>query len=169
MPAFRRRTIFGPSGYRIPDTITQQWISTDPQKHVALWSKRNKAQSDKLIPLIKMIKGWNKENGKLFHSFHLECLILRIMHWYTIKDYPSAVPYVFENARSIFQRVDDPVMYSSVSGYLNTPDKINAVSYQLEKAYRRAKNAEEWMRFGNSEDAYYYWSKLFGQYFPAFG
>src|SRR6266699_1672449 len=120
VPAFIRRTIFGQDGYRIPDTITQRWIITDPQKHVALWSKRNKAQNGNLVPLIKMIKGWNKENGELLHSFHLECLILRIMRWYTIRDFSSAVRNVFERARSTFQQVDDPIMYSSVSGYLNT-------------------------------------------------
>lgn len=81
VPAFRRYTILGSSGYRIPDTITKRWITTDPQKHVALWSKRNKAQNGNLVPLIKMMKGWNKENGRLLHSFHLECLILRLMHW----------------------------------------------------------------------------------------
>ncbi len=92
------------------------------------------------------------------------------MDYGTITDFPSTVRYVFKKTRNSFQAVNDPIMRSSVSSYLNTPDKIDAVAYQLEKAYRRAKNAEEWVRKDNIEDAYYYWRKLFGEdYFPAYG
>ncbi len=171
VPAFRRLTLIGYRGYRIPDTITQRWIATDPQKHVTLWSKANKAHHGNLVPLIKMIKGWNKKNGGLLNSFHLECLILKIMKYETITEaaFPSAVRYVFEKARKSFQHVSDPIMNSSVNGYLNTQDKIDAVACQLDLAYGRAKNAEEWVRKRNIEDAYYYWGKLFGDYFPAYG
>ncbi|HVB22962.1 MAG TPA: hypothetical protein VNG51_13555 [Ktedonobacteraceae bacterium] len=171
VPAFIRHTIVWRNGYRIPNTITQQWITTDPQKHVALWSKASKPHHSNLIPLIKMLKGWNKKNGSLLNSFHLECLILKIMKYETIKEtaFPTAVRYVFEKARKSFQQVYDPIMNSSVSNYLNTQDKVDAVACQLDLAYGRAKNAEEWVHKKNIEDAYYYWGKLFGDYFPAYG
>ncbi len=169
VPAFRRTSFLGyRNGYRIPDTISKRWITTDPQKHVSLWSKRNKAHQDNLVPLIKMMKGWNKENGNLLHSFHLECLILEVMEYSSIKDFPSAVRYVFENARKSFQDVSDPVMNTSVTTYLNTQSKIDLITRQLELAYSRAKRAEEWVKEKNIEDAFYCWNKIFGSYFPAY-
>lgn len=169
VPAFRKTSFLGYSnGYRIPDTISKRWISTDPQKHITLWSRRNKAQQGNLVPLIKMMKGWNKENGNLLHSFHLECLILKVMEDGSIRDFPSAVRYIFEKARKSFQDVHDPVMDSSVSGYLNTRLKIDAISEQLEMAYSRAKHAEEWVKEKNIEDAFYCWGKIFGSYFPVY-
>ena len=164
VPAFNRRG----GGFLIPNTIQNEWISTDPHRHITIWSEANKTQNDDLIPLIKMIKAWNKKNGSSLTSFHLECLILHVMDWYTIRNFPSAVRYVFEYMRKSFQHVVDPVMGSSVSSYLNTQDKVDAVANQLETAYGRAKNAEEWVRKENIEDAYYYWRKIFGDYFPAY-
>lgn len=169
VPAFKRTSFLGfNKGYVIPDTITKRWIATNPHKHIELWSKRNKAHQCNLVPLIKMIKGWNKENGDLFYSFHLECLILKVMELVTIRDFPSAVRYVFEKARKSFQDVNDPVMYSSVTGYLNTQAKIDAIAEQLELAYSRAKHAEEWVKEKHIEDAFYCWGKIFGSYFPGY-
>jgi tRNA nucleotidyltransferase (CCA-adding enzyme) len=44
-------------GYLIADSVLRQWISTDPKKHIDLWSQANKAHNYMLIPFIKMLKG----------------------------------------------------------------------------------------------------------------
>jgi len=158
------------SGYLIPNTIRNEWISTDPRKHITLWSEANKAHNGDLVPLIKMIKGWNKQHGDLFYSFHLECLILKILTNVTISDFPSAVCYVFDKARTaVTDIVFDPVSFTNTGKYLDTQSKIDAVVSRLETAYTRAKNAEECTARGNIDDAYYYWRLIFGDYFPAYG
>jgi hypothetical protein len=170
VPAFYRRLLSIPiGGYIIPNTITRSWIPTNPQKHIELWSRRNEANNGNLVPLIKMIKAWNQVHGKLLTSFHLECLILKIMKYETIRNFPSAIRIVFENAKESFQHVHDPIMDISVSSYLDTQEKVNTIADQLQLAYGRAKNAEVWVKKGNMEDAFYYWGKLFGQYFPVYG
>jgi len=171
VPAFPRRILFWDDGYRIADTISRQWISTNPKKHIEIWSEANRKHNGNLIPLIKMIKCWNKENGSLLHSFHLECLILKILEGRTIPGYHSAVRLVFDKARSTVQYpVSDPAGYNSnVGAYLKIQGKKDEVMGLLELAYGRAKNAEEWARKGNIEDAYYYWRRIFGDYFPAYG
>ncbi len=171
VPAFPRRILFWYDGYRIADTISAQWISTNPKKHIEIWSEANKKHNGNLIPFIKMIKCWNRENGSLLHSFHLECLILKILEGKTISDYPSAVRLIFDKARSTVRYpISDPAGYNSnVGAYLNIRGKKDEVIRLLELAYGRAKNAEEWGRKGNIEDAYYYWRKIFGDYFPAYG
>jgi len=171
VPAFPRKLLFLDNGYRIADTLSGQWLPTNPKEHIQIWSKANKKHNGNLIPLIKMIKCWNRENGSLLHSFHLECLILKILEDRTIPGYPSAVKLIFDKARSIVRYpVSDPAGYNSnVGAYLKIQGKKDEVVSQFELAYRRAKNAEEWVRQGNIEDAYYYWWKIFGDYFPAYG
>ncbi|WP_449397029.1 SMODS domain-containing nucleotidyltransferase [Devosia riboflavina] len=67
VPSFVRKG----GGYLIPSFELNKWISTDPKKHVELWSTSNKAHNGDLVPLIKMLKGWNKSRS-LLKSFHLE-------------------------------------------------------------------------------------------------
>jgi hypothetical protein len=166
VPAFTRPG----GGFLIPNTIQNEWVATDPRKHITIWSDANRAHNGDLVPLIKMIKGWNKQNGDQFYSFHLECLILQVLNNVTISSFPSGVRYVFDKARSaVRQFIADPAGYANVGRYLDTQEKINAVVNRLESAYTRAVKAEECAARGNMKDAYDYWQLVFGSYFPAYG
>jgi Second Messenger Oligonucleotide or Dinucleotide Synthetase domain len=167
VPAFNRRG----GGFLIPNTLQNEWISTDPREHITIWTNANKAHNDDLVPLIKMVKAWNKKNGSPFISFHLECLILHVLTNIRIDSFPSGVRYVFDKARKAVQSpVADLAGYNAnVGKYLNTQDKLDDVVSRLETAYTRAVKAEECATKGNTEDAYYYWRLIFGVYFPAYG
>lgn len=169
VPAFNREG----GGYFIADSVLKRWISTDPKKHIDLWSQANKAHNYTLIPLLKMLKAWNKKNGSSLRSFHLECLSLKVLEGYAITYYPSALSYFFSNAQTWIRRpLPDPagVGYNpDIGKYLDTVDKIDDVVSRLETAYTRAKKAEEYAARGRIEDAYYYWRLIFGDYFPAYG
>ncbi len=166
VPAFNRRG----GGYLIPNTVLGKWISTNPKDHIEIWSKANKAHNDDLVPLIKMIKAWNKENGETLTSFHLECLILQILANVTITNFSSGVRYVFDKARVAVQNpVPDPTGYNpNVGAYLNTTEKISDVVNRLETAYTRAVKAEQAAARGNIQEAFTYWRYIFGGYFPAY-
>ena len=157
-------------GFIIANTIEKAWIATDPHQHTAIWREANKKHDGKLIPLIKMIKGWNKENGRLLTSFHLECLILQIMKYQSITDFLANVRYVFQSARrKIRYSVADPAGYNyDVGTYLNTRSKREEVESHLESSYRRARKAEEYAAKGKIEEAYSNWQLIFGKYFPAY-
>ena len=96
VPAFYRNG----GGYLIPNSVLRQWIATDPKKHIEIWSAANRAHDSNLVPLIKMLKGWNKRHSALLRSFHLEVLILQILNNVTISDFPSGVRYVFDKAEA---------------------------------------------------------------------
>jgi hypothetical protein len=66
-------------GFLIPNSITNSWLATDPKKHVELVTAANKTHNGDLVPLIKMIKGWNKKHSAFFRSFHLEVLALEVL------------------------------------------------------------------------------------------
>ena len=55
-----------PGGYLIPNSISQEWIPTDPKEHVKIWSDAINNIWD-LIPLIKSLRAGNK-NRQLLRS-----------------------------------------------------------------------------------------------------
>ena len=176
VPAFHRMLSFFFPGYLIANTITKKWIVTNPKEHIEIWSKANQEHNGDIIPLIKMMKAWNKTNGALLTSFHLECLLLQILKGELITDFPSAVQYAFGKARRFFRypvlfTVRDPAVSDShVGAYLNTQKKREAVISRLETAYTRAKKAQELASRGNVQEAFTNWRYIFGDYyFPAFG
>lgn len=59
-------------GYLIPGSIQKRWIETDPKRHVEIWTEANKKHGYKLVPIIKMVKAWNKLHSELLRSFSLE-------------------------------------------------------------------------------------------------
>lgn len=164
VPAFDRQG----GGYLIPNTIGNEWISTNPKTHVALWTQRNKLHNGDLIPLIKMLKGWNRGHGSYLRSFYLETLTLQIFNGITISSLPSAVRYFFDKARtSVGYALTDPAGYSVIRG-LSQSDQ-DQVKSRIESAYTRALNAEDAERRGRTEDAFHYWRLIFDDYFPAYG
>lgn len=134
VPAFNRKG----GGYLIADSVNGRWISTDPKKHVEIWAVANTAHSGDLVPLIKMIKGWNRQHSGLLRSFHLESMILEILNNVTINSYSSGARFVFDNARkSVKGTIYDPSGYGGNLGdYLNTQQKINDVFSRLDSAYK---------------------------------
>lgn len=167
VPGFDRKG----GGYLIPNSITQNWISTDPKKHVEMFSTANSVHNGNLVPLIKMTKGWNKNSGKYFRSFHLEVLALQILNGVTISDFPSGMRYFFDKARSyVAKQNPDPAGYGGdVGNYINGQEEIQEAVNKFQLAYERALKAEEYASKGYIKDAIDMWIKIFGDYFPVYG
>ncbi len=166
VPAFDRKG----GGYLIPNSITKEWISTNPKIHVEVMTNENSRHNGDLVPIVKMIKGWNRNINHAFVSFYLELLALKIFKDVPILDYPSGMRYFFDKGREgIKYKVKDPVEYG---GQINRFDNVftvdEAVS-RFETAYNRAKKAEEYEQVGCTEYAINEWRKIFGDYFPAYG
>lgn len=167
VPGFHRQG----GGYLIPNSINQNWISTDPKKHVEIMTAVNKAHNNDLVPLVKMTKGWNKNSGKYFRSFHLEVLALQIFQGVTISDFPSGARYFFDKGRFLITLPNpDPAGYGGdVASYINTPENKREAATKFELAYSRAIKAEDFARLGYIKDAVEMWINIFGDYFPAYG
>lgn len=167
VPSFNRQG----GGYLIPDSENNTWISTDPEKHIEIWSKANEAHNGDLVPLIKMIKAWNRANSGLLRSFHLEAMIRQILDNVKISSFSSGARFVFDKARTMVTGVvADPAGYGGdLGGYLNTLEKIDAVVSRLEAAYKRAVEAEALEKQGKTKDAIDKWRIIIGDAFPAYG
>jgi hypothetical protein len=167
VPAFSRQD----GGYLIPNSITQTWLSTDPKKHVEIWAAANQRHDGDLVPLIKMLKTWNRATSTFLRSFHLETMTLQILNDVTISDFPSGTRYFFSKGLDyVTKKNPDPAGYGDdVGSYLNTEERVkNAVS-RFETAHTRALKAEDLARRGYMADAVNTWRMVFGDYFPAYG
>jgi hypothetical protein len=157
-------------GFLIPDANLGRWISTNPKTHVELWSASNKEHEGALVPLIKMMKCWNRSNGDLFRSFHLEVLVRHLLQGVWITDYPSGARWLFDKMRdNVWKKIPDPAGYSDdVASYLlkTQADKMIAA---LDASYRQAVAAESYARGGYTMHAFDDWRAIFGDYFPAYG
>lgn len=167
VPSFERKG----GGYLIPNSIKQNWIPTDPKSHVQIFSEANLLHNGNLIPIIKMIKAWNKNINKYFRSFHLEVVALIIFQSVTISDFPSGMRYFFDKGReAIRQQNLDPAGYGGDIGYyIDTNEKIAESVAKFQLAYERAIKAEDFANKGNISNAVDYWRLIFGNYFPAYG
>lgn len=167
VPAFYRQG----GGFLIPNSIRQSWLSTDPKKHVDIMSESNSKHNGDMVPLVKMIKGWNKNTGSFFMSFHLEVLALSILDNVTISDFPSGIRYYFDKGKDLInkQNPDPAGLGGDVGAYLNTREKVQEAVDKFQLAYERAIKAEEYERQGYTQNAIEMWRKVFGDYFPAYG
>ena len=134
-------------------------------------SSANKAHNSDLIPLIKMIKAWNKNNNKYFSSFHLEVIALEALNNVTITDFSSGARYFFDKGRTLVaQKNLDPAGYGGdVGSYINTQEKIQEAVAKFQLAHDRAIKAEDYATRGYIKDAVDMWIKIFGDYFPTYG
>lgn len=166
VPAFNRKG----GGYLIPNSVQNTWIATNPKTHVDIMAQKNKNHNGDLVPVVKMIKGWNRNINFSFVSFRLELLAMEIFENVTISDYPSGIRYFFDKGRErIKYKAKDPVSYGGeISGLRNISTQEEAVS-RFETAYSRAIKAEQYAKNNNIENAVIEWRKMFGDYFPAFG
>lgn len=167
VPGFKRKG----GGYLIANSIIQSWISTDPKEHIKISSQANDAHDDDYVPLVKMIKGWNKEYNSHFNSFHLEVLALDVLDEVKISDFPSGVRYYFDKCRDLITKENpDPAGYGGDVGYyLNTKEKVDEAVDIFEQAYEIAVKAQDEESRDNIESAIESWIKIFGDYFPAYG
>ena len=66
--------------YEIPDEDLGKWIKTNPATHNDLTTAKNKTLGGNWVPLVKMLKSWNRANGKPIEpSFLVEVMALDLV------------------------------------------------------------------------------------------
>jgi hypothetical protein len=165
VPAFNRKG----GGFLIPESPSKRWIATDPTVHASALGKANADHDGDLVPLAKMVKGWNRAINSVFVSFYLELIAVEILRGVKISDFPSGVRYFFDKGRErVKTKAKDPAGYGDQVNPLQGITLIDAVS-RFETAYGRAKKAEDYAKQGEVREAFEEWRKVFGDYFPAYG
>ncbi len=168
VPAFK----YDNGYYKIPDSVRRLWVPTNPFQFAEKITEVNKTMGGTFVPLIKMVKGWNREVGWPIRSFHLECMMYyhhrTYVQGYT---YSSMVKVFFENLPYYLSNLcKDPIMGDRVDTYLDNNAIKTKRTIAIEKAKKAAAAAKE-----AYEDQEKYptlapgeWKALMGEFFPSY-
>ncbi len=153
--------------YDIPDDSLGDWIATNPEVHKEKATAKNAVLSSRWIPLVKMLKGWNREAGKpIKPSFLIEVMALELVDP-PFNTYPDEVRTFFAAAaETISDTWEDPAGLGPPVSDQMSPERCSEAHlalYEAEKIAALAARAEERGRTG---EALALWRQLFGPYFP---
>jgi hypothetical protein len=163
VPAFES----GSDEYEIPDKVTGTWIKTNPKKHQEQATAKNNEIDGCWVPLVKMIKGWNRANGKpIKPSFLVEVMAEELVEA-PFSTYPDEVRNFFAAMEANLERTwPDPAGLGPPVSDQMTPDLITAARKALQEAQRNATLAMRAAQTGRQGDALRIWRDVLGDYFP---
>lgn len=144
-----------------------EWMKTDPEIHAEQATKKNKALDGGWIPLVKMIKGWNREASKpIVPSFLIEVMALDLVDG-PFNNYADETRRFFAAAADSIERSwPDPAgVGPSVSNEM-TAFMISGAKAKLREAEKLAARAFRAEQQGQAGEALSLWNAIFGTYFP---
>jgi hypothetical protein len=168
VPAFKWDSGF----YKIPDSVRRQWVPTDPFTFASWMTTVNTSMGGDFKPLVKMVKGWNREVGWPLRSLHLEALM-----YLRYRTYPESYTYdsMLNNFFAALPNYLRTACYEPVKGdrldtYLDTSSTRTRASaiVKAEKAAELSAAAYSWANI-DPERSIRIWKTLLGEFFPTYG
>lgn len=154
--------------YEIPDETLGKWIKTNPGVHAEKSTAKNKALSGNWVPLVKMLKSWNRANGKPVEpSFLVEVMALDLVDG-PFNTFPDEARRFFAAAAaSIDDDWPDPAGLGPPVSDEMTPQRCEAARQKLRAAEVLAARAFRAEQLGSEGEAVRLWKEIFGEFFPA--
>lgn len=162
-----------PDLYSIPAPGSKGWMYCYPNVPYKWLSACNHANNSLFIPLIKMLKQWNRNNNVGLKSFHLELLTEKVFGAVTdIHTYPQGIldwmycvrdwiwqnnfPFVLEpGKRDIYV---DEYLYEKLS-------RIRVIRNKFDAGLKKAERAWNFYSKGKYAAAKRVWNRMFGRKF----
>lgn len=154
-------------GYEIPDKTTGTWIKTNPSTHAAQATAKNKALDGNWIPLVKMLRGWNRAADKPIQpSFLVEVMAEGLIDA-PFSDYANEVRnFLAAAAARVGDSWPDPAGLGPPVSDQMTKELVDKARIALREAERLAALSFRYEQTGNQGEALRTWRKIFGPYFP---
>lgn len=165
-PAFQIAT----DVFAIPDRGLGRWIQTNPKEHQRLISDANQNVCGQwLVPLVKLLKLWNQEHGRLLSGFHIEVMAYRALR-HAPNNVREGLAFLFGAlATAVHSRTPDPWPQGlDVDDYLVGAKRERAAE-RLSEAAETARAALDAERAGDVEGAHWGWRQLFRDRYPEAG
>ncbi len=161
--------------FDIPGRGLESWVSCYPHVPNKWLTSSNHYNNQKFIPLIKILKQWNRANKVGLKSFHIELLTGMVFNNVSeITSYPQGVndwmyfvskwvhdndsPFVLEPGES--HTYVDQYMYENKFKLYMTRNKLESGLQKAQLAYYN------WLQ-GKEARAEILWKQMFGDMFPA--
>jgi hypothetical protein len=153
--------------YEIPDRDLGKWIKTDPEIHKEKSTTKNKECGSKWVPLVKMLKRWNRSAGKpIAPSFLIEVMALELVDP-PFTTYANEVRRFFAAAEAeIMRDWPDPAGFGPPVSDQMTTDKRQKAVAALRTAEVNAARAIRLEQQGKTGEALALWREIMGKYFP---
>lgn len=153
--------------YEIPDRDLGKWIKTDPEVHAEKSTAKNKELDGKWVPLVKMLKRWNRSADKpIKPSFLVEVMAQSLVDG-PFTSYPSEVRRFFASAlEGVHQEWKDPAGLGPAVSDQMTPELIKKAETALRQAETEASRAVRLSQQGKHGEALAVWAAIMGRYFP---
>ena len=153
--------------YEIPDRDVGRWIKTDPNVHRELATAKNKAIGGAWVPLVKMLKRWNRSaEGPIKPSFLIEVMALDLTDP-PFTTYPAEVRRFFASALDgVLREWPDPAGLGSPVSDQMTWQRQEAAVGMLRRAEMSAARAVRLEQQGKNGEALTLWREVMGSYFP---
>ncbi|MCK5263639.1 MAG: hypothetical protein KAJ92_08115, partial [Gammaproteobacteria bacterium] len=81
-------------GYVIADGKNDKWLKTDPSIFYYALDDANNRHKGLLLPVIRIIKHWNRRNGNWFNDYYLELMVKHALDGVKFDSYVQAIKYV---------------------------------------------------------------------------
>lgn len=150
LPAFEQI-----KGYLMPNYNLESWIPTCPKILTENLKDAHRGYSYKLKDIIRVIKYWNKLNGKMIPSFHIEEVAIKIFKFKTFENFEKSIREWFEKAECNLESNK----FKSNTQYDDFKNKLNRTKTKLQ-------NAKEFLDKDNQYEAKKIWKDVFGKEFP---
>lgn len=160
--------------YDVPAPGSKEWMHCYPNVPDKWLSSCNHANDRMFIPLVKMLKQWNRNNNVGLKSFHLELLTEKVFGAITrIDSYPQGIfdwiycvrdwiwsnnyPFILEPGKS----------YEYVDKYMYEKQfRLRVIRKKLDVGLKRAERAWNFYVKGRDAAAKRIWHQMFGPMFP---
>jgi hypothetical protein len=140
----------------------------NPDVHATESTAKNKSLDCKWVPLVKMLKAWNRHAGNPIEpSFLVEVMAQGLVDG-PFKSYPSEVRRFFAAALDgVNQEWPDPAGYGPPVSDQMTSEKRMTAAVALRKAEVDATRAVRFEKEGRQGEALALWRDILGRYFPS--
>jgi hypothetical protein len=158
-PVFSR----GEGVYRLPNG-TGGWLLTAPTVANTWFAARNQMLGYRLVPVVRMLKAWNRTHSKRMQSFHLETVAASAFKSIS-PNHRTALQRFFEWAPKWVNVSDPGGQGGNLSTYLTQTGRKGLLE-SFASAAERAARANEAEARGDHAEAKRLWALILGSEFP---
>jgi len=151
-----------PRGFWIPETSNSRWIETDPIRLIEEVLKRHGGYGEgQFVQLIRVLKRWSKDSGRVFKGLTIEILALDYLH---DVERPLALARFFEAALAhIHEPILDP---AGLCGEVQPDLDRDRAEGLLQNAADLSARAVVAAQRHQADEAQCLWRELFVEIFP---